>query len=622
MLAFSAIFCGSAFGQAKAPSSVQELPVNQRFKKQIDNPEVTTSSSRGGGPIWSDDFSNPSTWTHDYDPTACDIEWEVGMVEVQGALSAPYGNINSTTAANGFAMIDSDFYGGATGGSCIEDSWLQTADSIDCSLYSNVVVEFETWYRRYNYERPYLVVSTDGVTWPELTPDTDISNMPNVFDLWPDFPDVTSLDQNPTLMRVNISDVAGNQPKVWIRFHWTGTWGYAWFIDDVKVVEQPANDLVTEYAFISHNGTGDEYGRIPQSQLQSNFAVGGAFLNFGFADQNNCVATLNIVDGNAATVMSASANYSVAMSDSTYEMDEVATPSGQLALGLYEGTLTVESDEEMSGAGSFENNIYHRNFMVTEDRYSIDGIGNHPAGYENLTSIGTQSFADAADGFMMFTYYDISQEVAIMGLEILLSSSTVPGGTIICAIHDTADVNADDVNLPLEQTDVIDILQSHVDDGMITVMFDEPFVAEPNGYFAGVEMFSNNNSSDIRILDDLTVPQPTGTSLIYTPDDETVYANGNAAAIRLITADNVGIRSAETLQGVDVYPNPSNGEVNIRFSKKGTYNLEVINVLGELIHSETVTANHTLSLNKVEKGVYMVRVSTKTASFTERVIVR
>jgi hypothetical protein len=620
----SVVIAGSAFGQTKTAQSQSDLPVGKRVKQRIDIPEVISSSSRGGGgPIWSNDLSDPLTWTTGYDPTTCDLEWEIGAeVTVQGDLSSPYGNINSTSAANGFAMIDSDFYGGESAGNCVEDAWFQTAAPIDLTLYSNVVLEFETWYRRYNYERPYLVISTDGVTWPELTPDTDVSGMPNVFDLWPDFEDVTSLDQNPTLMRVNISDVAGNEPQIWVRFHWTGTWGYAWFVDDVKVVEQPANDLVTEYAFISHNGTGDEYGRIPQSQLLPNFSVGGGFYNFGFTDQNNCVATIDVVDQSSTSVMTATSNFVLAMADSTYDMDEVAIPSAPLALGLYEGTLTVQSDEENSGSLTFENNSYQRNFMVTEDSYSLDGIGTHPDGLENITSIGTQSFADAADGFMMFTYYDVSQEVAIMGLEILLSSSTVAGGTIICSINDTADVNADLVNLHLEQTGVVDILQEHIDAGMITVMFEEPFVAEPNGYFAGIEMFSNDNQNDIRIIDDITVVQPAGSSLIYTPDDETVYSNGNAAAIRLITADNVGISSLPQLEGISVYPNPTNGLVNVKMTNSGSYSLEVVNVLGEVVYAANTSSSLALNLTRFGKGVYTLQVSNEIGFYTERLIVQ
>lgn len=615
-----AFIAGNAEAQSKA-DGIENIPLKHKLKDRIDHGSEITTRGGGAAAIWEDDMSDPSTWVIDYDPTTCDIMWEIGTdVEVQGALSAPYGNIQSTTASNGFAMIDSDFYGGASAGTCVEDSWIQTADSIDLTNYDRVVLEFETWYRRYNSEKPYVVISTDGVTWPELTPTTDISGMPNVFDIWPDFPDVTSLDNNPTLVRLNITDVAANQPKVWVRFHWTGTWGYAWFVDDVKIVEQPANDLVTESAFMTHNGSGDEYGRIPQSQLLSSLNVGGEFLNFGYADQNNVTADFDITTG-GNSVLSTSSSFALAMSDSTYIVDEMATPSPALEVGLYECSLVVESDEEPAGAGTFGNNTYLRNFEVTEDRYSLDGIGNHPAGYENSGTLGTNSFEDAADGFMLFTYYDVSQEVAIMGVEIAISSNTVPGGSLICSIQDTTDVFLDEVSNPLEESDIVDVTQEHVDAGIITVMFDEPFVAEPNGYFAGVEMFSNDNENDIRVIDDVTVPQPATSTMIYTPDDETVYANGNAAAIRLITADNVGVNELETLDGVSVFPNPSNGMVNVAFTENGNYTVEVSNVLGELMHTEVVNSSTQLDLSKLVAGIYMLSVTIDVARFTERLII-
>jgi hypothetical protein len=612
------LMVGTVSAQSKA-DGIDQIPLKHKLKSRIDNQSESTSRGLGGA-IWSDDMSDPNTWVADYDPTTCDIMWEVGPgVSVQGALSAPYGDIQSTTASNGFAMIDSDFYGGASAGTCVEDSWIQTADSIDLSNYDRVVLEFETWYRRYNYEKPYVVISTDGVTWPELTPDTDISGMPNVFDIWPDFPDVTSLDNNPTLVRLNISEVAGNQPKVWIRFHWTGTWGYAWFVDDVRVVEQPANDLVAESAFMTHNGSGDEYGRIPQSQLLSTLNVGGEFLNFGFDDQNNVTADFDIsTNGNSVT--SVSSNYTLAMADSSYTMDEIATPPAQLEVGLYECSLVVESDEEAMGAGTFGNNTYLRNFEVTTDRYSLDGLGNHPAGYENTGILSTASFQDAADGFMLFTYYDISQEVAIMGLEVVIDDGTVPGGTIIGSIHDTTDVFLDEVNSPFEESDIVDVTQEHVDAGVITIMFEEPFVAEPNGFFAGIEMFSNDNENDIRVIDDLTVPQPAVSSMIYTPDDQTVYSNGNAAAIRLITADNVSVGELGKLEGVNVFPNPSNGIVSVRFTENRNYTIEVFNVLGKSVHSKVVNANTDLDLSALSAGAYMLAVTAENARFNERLI--
>ena len=31
---------------------------------------------------------------------------------------------------------------------------------------------------------------------------------------------------------------------IYVRFHWTGTWGYAWFVDDFAIAETPDNLVV------------------------------------------------------------------------------------------------------------------------------------------------------------------------------------------------------------------------------------------------------------------------------------------------------------------------------------------------------------------------------------------
>ena len=49
-----------------------------------------------------------------HDPNACSLDWQIGQNSCTG--SYPSADILSTSAANGWAMIDSDAYGGATGG--------------------------------------------------------------------------------------------------------------------------------------------------------------------------------------------------------------------------------------------------------------------------------------------------------------------------------------------------------------------------------------------------------------------------------------------------------------------------------------------------------------------------
>ena len=75
----------------------------------------------------------------------CDLDWQIGTNSCTGFY--PINDIESTTAANGWAMIDSDAYGGQTGGTEMEDCWLTMANPVDLNGYPNVNVEFECQYR-------------------------------------------------------------------------------------------------------------------------------------------------------------------------------------------------------------------------------------------------------------------------------------------------------------------------------------------------------------------------------------------------------------------------------------------------------------------------------------------
>ena len=86
-----------------------------------------------GDCIFSDDFSNPSTWTTGYDPSACSRVGNWNRIINWRILSNS--TIESTTADNGYAMVDSDEYGGEEGGTETEDSWFTTASPINLSDY-------------------------------------------------------------------------------------------------------------------------------------------------------------------------------------------------------------------------------------------------------------------------------------------------------------------------------------------------------------------------------------------------------------------------------------------------------------------------------------------------------
>jgi hypothetical protein len=607
-----------SFGQS-APEKARLKQIGERITNAQ---RIDIDSERAGGAIWYDDFSDPSTWVIEHDATACSLDWEIGMNLGTGGF-VQIDTIQSTTKFNGYAMVDSDEYGGENGGTEIEDAWFTTASPIDLSANSDIILEFESQYYKWTYEECYVVISTNNTDWPELTPDTDISGMPNVYHVWPGMDTQDNVD-NPDLRRINITESAGGQSSVWIRFHWTGTWGYAWFVDDVKILPRPANDIEMQSGYISHNSTGEEYGRIPTSQTGQTMMIGSDVYNFGAMDQTNLTWA---ADFTGPTAFNVSGSLATLESDSTTIFEDMSI-SSTLDPGAYTGTFTVESDGDMLSGAEGSNNSWTREFEVTaNDVYSIDGIDVYTNGI--VGSLGTNSFTDAADGFMMFAYYDIVGDASIEGIEIQLASTSVAGGTLQVTLNDTVDVLNDNVVDPLEQSDVVTVTQADIDAGMLYVTFDSPYEVSDKPIFAGVEMFSNENASDIRILDDETIPQPYYCSMIYIPNDQ-VYSNGTAAAIRLRGAigEFVGIIEQGDLADMLISPNPTTGELNVKVNLEGvsTLDIQVTGINGSIVASISNNRvsgmiNETLDLSELANGVYFVKVATENGLRTEKIMI-
>ena len=573
-------------------------------------------------PIWSDDFSTPANWNIDHDASACDLDWEIGTNLSCGG-SYPIATIASTSYDNGCAMIDSDEYGGEEGGSQIEDSWITMAEPVNLSGYSNVILQFESWYRSYNSEKCFIVTSTNGTDWPELTPGFDASTNPNVYEAFPGISGTSGeeLPTNPTLWRTNISASAGNQNQIWIRFHWTGTWGYAWFIDDVAILEQPQNDIVLNYGY-SSNSTGIEYGRTPSKQLPDTLYMGGVVNNFGIDDQNNVTTDVTISDASGNVVVSTSASQLMLENDSTTVLEAIVTDFN-FNEGLYSLSVEASSDLDNTSTGDQNsNNSYSRNFEITNNLYSIDGIGV----YDNptLSSLGSNSFADDPNGMVLMTMYTIEEATEITGLEVGITSTSMEDGLVFPFIIGYDAWAADDpYDRIVENYDGVMVTQYNIDNNSLWAPL-EPTLLEPGVYFACVELYSDD-INHVRILDDETVAQPNGASTIFLPSDvdQTIYTNGTAFAIRMGADGYVNIEERVTIDHFDILPNPSSGIFTVLLEDTDDYTIEISNLLGEVIDSKNVNGiiNEIFDISSYSSGIYLVKVSTETIEQTQRIII-
>lgn len=102
----------------------------------------------------------------------------------------------------------------------------------------------------------------------------------------------------------------------------------------------------------------------------------------------------------------------------------------------------------------------------------------------------------------------------------------------------------------------------------------------------------------------------------------TIYADPGA----LSTCMTVGVEDAVAEKGFSVYPNPSNGQLNIDLSGiavDGTSWLTVYNTMGQEVHSRSLTSatSGVLRLDLAgHAGAYSVVISTADARYVERVL--
>ncbi len=260
--------------------------------------------------FWSNDFSNCDDWVlgNAFDEGL--TQYAPG-INFQCGVNAPGGNaaiatIESTTDYNGFMLVDSEIYGALNNGVEVENCWFQTAAPISLNGLNEVGLSFQSYYRMWDggnddgNEYCLVEVSTDGITWPDVTTYEVNEAAPGTrFELWPTMQTQDPVN-NPTEHFFNLTTIA-SQPgvdQIWLRFRWKGSYGYAWMVDDVELGEMPENALSIQEVFVGDIINYFEYHAVPLSEaLVKPVSMGAIVRNNGSLPQTAQVTvTINNTD--------------------------------------------------------------------------------------------------------------------------------------------------------------------------------------------------------------------------------------------------------------------------------------------------------------------------------------
>lgn len=570
---------------------------------QVATPQIHPSAPTNSADrdvIWSNDFSDASAWSIGNVNDPNNDNWVIGTTGPSGSFAiAP---IASTTAANGFALFDSDLLCGGS-----QNAWLAVAEPIDLSGNTGVVLQFEQFYREYQ-GMCYVETSTDGTNWTT----TQINNIGG-----------NNATLNPQLLSMNLSDQVGGAAAAWIRFRYEGGCDYAWMIDDVALVTLPEHEIVMDYGYTSQTGTGYEYGRIPANQLLPDLNVGAEVVNFGGQDQTNVAVNCSLLDPSSNEIGTATTAIDLMHNEDTTVTSENIALTLPLATGIYTANFEVTSDQ-IGSDDNTSNNSAVRTFEVTSDLYALDGIGVYPDDQLVLSQVGTASFEDNAVNVSFLSYYQVNAPATYYGASILLGSLSEAGSLISIALYDTSSIQLGGSlsnELALSEDHVV--TADEITAGQVNLAFLDPISLPAGGYYLSAKC-SQQDGNDLYIIDDQTVPQPANGGRIYLPVDapnnQFFYSNGNAWAIRLSANSGVSVRENEGLAGVSMYPNPTTGVLHINTAKAEPTTVEVRNMLGAIVKTATFNSTvNTLDLTGNAAGLYSVRISNGTNFSVERI---
>ncbi|MEI7801064.1 MAG: T9SS type A sorting domain-containing protein [Bacteroidota bacterium] len=602
----SFVICMTAIVSVNAQSTVNNLKTLPAFKSksnEVFSNHKTSSAPHSRAQIWSDDFSVPSNWVISSE-VPNNQNWVIGTGVPSGGFAIA--GIQSTTAANGFALFDSD---GMTTNFVNQIGDITTANPIDCSTHPGVLLRFEQFYRRF-YDSSFVFVSTDNVNWTKYSVNQGVPvNSYN---------SSTDGDPNPETVTLNISPVAGNQATVWIRFQFysplslqsgASGWCYAWMVDDVSLEDAPANDMSTDQVW-----TGDGYSIYPVGQERDVYFA-AITTNQGYTTQSNVILTSTVTPG-GFNDYSSSVDFTPASSD-TIEVNTTFLPSG---LGAYTVGYTISCD---SVDANPNDNTDSKSFSVHPYQFARDN-GNYD---------GTRLW-NGSDAYTMGNYYYIYNATTVASIDVAFAEGSTPNTPYQAKIFSwDGTAWAEIGSSPIQTLGVSDINTTNGPAHFITINLDGPIsITDSTEVLATIDSYGLPDTLFLAAGSDLL--QPGIKTVYYDPVASTPgwyrISSPNAAMVRLNVNGFVGIN--ETVVNdfkISVFPNPASDQVAVNYTAEKAENISMslFNNLGQLVYSTDLgnqnAGNHKqiIATENLADGIYTLTLKSGASISVNKIVI-
>ena len=617
-------------------SFAQEANQNFVVVKGKKSNKVQLPNSAKSAPFWSEDFANgiPASWTNS------NVPWVYrganttpdNSVGSQGAYASAGLPVESPSAANGFIIFDSDYYdnGGVAGAfgtgqyACPHNGELMT-DMIDLSAYTDVTLKLNSYFRTFAGQA-FVDFYVSGVFVERVQVHANLG-----------VNDASFID-DVELARVPFT-VVGNA-DVQMSFVFEGSTNtvsgfngyYFWQIDDLELIETPANQLEIEdvvvggfwidYTNYSGNGlnsiVGLDYTVTPTSQLANHpYSIEGVIRNSGSSDQNSA---LKYEVSGSGTYSGASSLTTVQAYSSTNIIDSVivaATPLLSPAIGQYGVAIWNESDS--AGVITTTSDTVYKPLEITDYIYGKD-FGENNSGSYILGGLEDQNH--------ITTRFEMYADEQLNGLRVFISDRSHVGAEIKAIVYEL-DTTAGDGVVFLAESDNYALTAQDLGSWVDIPFLNSVSLFNGYAYEFGVVGFQHPTDSSYvgtsgsslyngehSLFDELGLStQSAGTpTWYYITATPMVRMNFDPALIASVSDVK------QTM--FNMYPNPTNGAFTLELEENLKYDLTIINVLGQTVYTTEINSvESAIDLTSFAKGVYTVEIKSNANVYAEKIVV-
>ena len=573
-----------------------------------------SNSSNRETVIWSEDFANgiPANWNNSGAPALALWEYRgpsTNPNQLVGSRGSclPDGNVGeviaSTTSANGFVIFDSNYWDNNLNPCTVDNfgtgqapgphlSYLTTA-AIDLTGFANVALEFEQ-YIRYYLGNTRVEISIANGPWEVL--------YTNILDQGITTP-------NTQTVRMPLPAAAGNQSNVKLRFVYDGLY-YFWQLDDVRLVQGYANDLLIEnssYGDFDFNNPDHTTGfeMMEYTQYPSAFApllhLNSNVFNFGTNTQTNIALNARVIDDNSGALLyentspvlpSLAPGADSVLVSGEFQMEQVVAD-----YSVYFNSLQNETDENT------ENSLDTLHFKITPVTYARDE--------NSLGSMFLPSEAFANAPFEMGGVYLLPSGQQLHSVSVAMGEGT----TLPCSVYATVFSFSLSTGIggAIASTQDVAVTEADINSfgeaSMKVLSFDSPVFLSQGLYLVVVGSSSSAFQAVIGLSgksEDLSAWvrfNNSNTELFYLT--RTPMIRMNFGPVSNITEQSFG-------QSFQIFPNPATESLSILLNEKETATIEVFDETGRRMHMQktnTEVSKFEMNVSEFSSGIYTVRVT-------------